>query len=110
MKQQGEIYKSEILNKVGEEQNLTQVLSEYRERFIDFDKSMKQSKKTLQQYEKEVNGLQRRVNELESQKRKVLNPVLENGKKKKKGKGKEVPLEKPEISHEEEITCMKAAW
>lgn len=59
MKKQIEIYKENIVKKKQEEAELEKVLKEYSERFKDFDKSTKQSRKTLGTYEKEIGNMNR---------------------------------------------------
>ncbi len=39
-------------------------MNDYKFRFNEFDKSMKQSKKTLQAYEKETAGMNRQITQL----------------------------------------------
>lgn len=51
---------------------MAKVLKEYSERFKDFDKSTKQSRKTLGTYEKEIGNMNRSINKLRDQKKKVL--------------------------------------
>lgn len=53
IKKQIELYKSEAIKKENEEAELSKVLNDYKTRFGEFDKSLKQSRKTLQQYDKE---------------------------------------------------------
>jgi septal ring factor EnvC (AmiA/AmiB activator) len=64
MKKQIEIYKENIVKKKEEEGELQKVLKEYSERFKDFDKSTKQSRKTLGTYEKEIGNMNRQINKL----------------------------------------------
>lgn len=59
MKKQIDIYKENTIKKKEEEAELQKVLKEYSERFKDFDKSTKQSRKTLGTYEKEIGNMNR---------------------------------------------------
>ena len=47
IKKQIDLYKEEAMKKIPEEEELNKVLKEYKTRFAEFDKSIKQSKKTL---------------------------------------------------------------
>ena len=60
------------MKKKDEEQQMNTVLKEYKTRFVEFDKSIRQSRKTLQQYEKEIASMNRTINQLNDQKRKVI--------------------------------------
>ena len=53
------LYKENTQKKKDEEKELTTVMNDYKARFAEFDKSMRQSKKTLTAYEKEVSGMDR---------------------------------------------------
>ena len=53
------IYQENSSKKKEEEKELTKVMNDYKGRFGEFDKSMKQSKKTLTAYEKEITGMNR---------------------------------------------------
>jgi hypothetical protein len=48
------------------------VLKQYKDRYQDFEKGVKQSRKTIQQNEKDIAALGRSVKQLEEQKRKAL--------------------------------------
>jgi hypothetical protein len=47
-------------------------LSEYKSKFAEFDKSTKQSRKTLGQYEKDLGAMNRKVDQLQEQRMKVI--------------------------------------
>ena len=57
--QQITVYKEQTIKKKEEEFELAKVLNDYKTRFLEFDKSMKQSKKTLSAYEKEISSMNR---------------------------------------------------
>ena len=44
---------------------MTKVLTEYKTRYVEFEKSVKQSKKTLGTYEKQIGQMNRRISSLE---------------------------------------------
>jgi len=48
------------------------VLDDYKARFVEFEKSIKLSKKTLGQYEKEIMSMNRKINLLKEQKHGAL--------------------------------------
>ena len=64
IKKQIEIYKEETEKKKVEETELTKVMNDYKTRFGEFDKSIKLSRKTMQQYEKEIVTMNRKINTL----------------------------------------------
>ena len=53
------VYKEQTAKKQEEEKELTKVMNDYKTRFNEFDKSMKQSRKTLTAYEKEISNMNR---------------------------------------------------
>ena len=125
MRKQIDVYKEEAVKKKGEEEQLVKVLDDYKERFQEFDKSIKQSKKTLVQYEKEVGNMNRTINQLKSQKQEVIRMYQEEGKtgggggkKKNKKKGQqqvavaenEQPVKKEPMTIEEQIAAIKTEW
>ena len=125
MRKQIDVYKEEAVKKKGEEEQLVKVLDDYKERFQEFDKSIKQSKKTLVQYEKEVGNMNRTINQLKSQKQEVIRMYQEEGKtgggggkKKNKKKGQqqvavaenEQPVKKEPLTIEEQIAAIKTEW
>ena len=57
-----DIYKSNTSIKKEEEAQLQKVLGEYKSKFNEFDKSTKQSRKTLSQYEKDIGAMNRKIN------------------------------------------------
>ena len=56
------VYKEETAKKEEEESQMSAVLKDYKSKFADFDKNMKQSKKTLSEYEKEIARMNRTIN------------------------------------------------
>ena len=92
---------------------------EYREKFNEFDKSLKASRQTYNKHEKEVAQMNKQIKDLEEQKKRVLLHTVgvEVSKKKKKGKGglefENEALEKAldiQSKHEEEMNKLKLGW
>jgi septal ring factor EnvC (AmiA/AmiB activator) len=120
-----DIYKSNTTIKKEEEDQLQKVLSEYKSKFAEFDKSTKQSRKTLGQYEKDLGAMNRKVDQLQEQRMKVIKaqvnktslsdalddePAKGGGKNKKK-RGKNVNVNAnadPELMAKEYDAKMKA--
>ena len=94
------------------------MLEDYKSKFNEFSKSIKAARKTMGDYEKEINNLGRRVNVLQDEKQKALNGVLgheEAQPKKKKNKKKGTVIEEPKKEMpkpnlDEMIEKMKADW
>lgn len=61
LESQIKLYQENSTKKKEEEKELSKVMNDYKFRFNEFDKSMKQSKKTLQAYEKEIAGMNRQI-------------------------------------------------
>ena len=97
-------------------------MNDYKSRFGEFDKSMKQSRKTLTAYEKEISNMNKQINQLKSQKEKVTK--MANGgndenmpkkKKNKKNKGQQQnqaqeESKKEEVDLEKQVAEMKTNW
>ena len=115
------VYKEQTAKKKEEEVELTKVMNDYKTRFNEFDKSMKQSRKTLTAYEKEISNMNKQINQLKSQKEKVTKMAHggndENQPKKKKNKKKqgaqaaaeETKGDEP-VDLEVQVAEMKAKW
>ena len=71
-----DIYKNNTSIKKEEEAQLQKVLGEYKSKFNEFDKSTKQSRKTLSQYEKDIGAMNRKINQLQEQRKKVINSQM----------------------------------
>ena len=72
LKKQIGVYIEEADKKKLEEAELQKVLDDYKARFVEFEKSIKLSKKTLGQYEKEIMSMNRKINLLKEQKHGAL--------------------------------------
>lgn len=123
LQKQIDLYKEECVKKQVEEAELAKVAKEYRDRYEEFSKSIRQSNSTLNEYEKKVNVLNRRVNQLTDEKRKCMAVVSGQGgeggqskKKNKKGKkGKEFKEDEdsntvPRVNIDKEIEQIKEDW
>ena len=75
IKKQIQIYREETAKKKVEEAQLTKVEKEYAQKFKEFETSVRMSKKNLTQYEKEVNSMNRKISQLESQKKEAFKIV-----------------------------------
>lgn len=98
VKKQIDIYREQLAIKKGEEDELTKVRDEYKSRFQEFDKTLKQSRTTVKTYEKEISTLDRNIAQLQSKKRMSLlelsgEPNSSGGGKKKNKKNKQAAAE-----------------
>jgi len=71
MLKQIELYQEQTVAKKDEEKKLQEIHDDYKQKFTNFDKNVKQTKKQINQYDKELSLLDRKIRDLEDEKRKI---------------------------------------
>jgi hypothetical protein len=64
--------------KLNEEKELLKILADYKAKYTEFDKSMKMSRDTFKNYDKELKKMDIRIKDLEKIKKERINTLSKN--------------------------------